>query len=143
MDEREFLLRLALDHWRSVYGLAVDDREFDIRSMTKHVDFDLAYEIQSIRVDDQFRIHLYLNIGQIDRIDHSFIGVSPNQSSGTLDDEQYVLMGSVDDRHRLSDGYTWGVLDWAPDRTSVVIQESGALVTYENGDLIVLATGTM
>lgn len=138
MPEREFLIRLAIDHWRSVYGDRIDYDDVDIRSFTKNYMYALAYEVFSVRDDDQFRIHMYLNFAPNEGIYHSYLGVTPSQDNGTLEDEQYVLLGNVDNVLHAADGYMWGWLDPDPTRDRLLLLESGFPVSLENGELIAL-----
>lgn len=137
MTERQFLINLAITHYRARYGISVDVNDVDIKSVPKHMYHDLAYEVYSIRTDDQFRIHMYLDIRDIDRIHHDYLGVSPDMLSGNLEDEQFVFLGYVDRAHS-AEGYMWRWLDPSLEASNAILTESGDIIITESGEHLVL-----
>lgn len=93
--EKQFLIDLALDQFKSQFGIDLNRERCDIRSIRPSYQSTHGYEVDTMREDDHVRIRLYFNLGQIDQFKPLRLEVDESIHKETLGDEIYAMVGTV------------------------------------------------
>lgn len=103
MNEKTFIISMALDKYNSQFGTKFQAKNFEIFSIDPNIYYEKAYEIYSTRVDDYLRLRVYFNISDKDFLGPYRLEVTgPAQTAG-LGDEVFVAIGTFD-KYYLDEG---------------------------------------
>jgi hypothetical protein len=94
----EYLSKFAIEAYNLKYGQSLDYKNCGIASLRTSYGYKYGYRIDTLRGDDTVVIHLYFNIGPVNRVDIVRVEVIKDQyDTEALGDEIYVVTGEIFD----------------------------------------------
>lgn len=142
MTEREFIIQLAVNSFNAQYNASIRLSECDAKSIQPNGYSAIAYEVYTVRQDDNVRIRLYLNFGHHDRMGEYRLEVDGSDAVGRLGDEVYVALGFVDVFYRDSGLYKFHWMGVDLTSWNIFITEDGQpFINEETGEYFLTETG--
>lgn len=140
LTEREFLIQLALGQYNQQYGRNFQAADFDIMSIDQRVNFDLSYEIFTVRLDDHLRLRVHLLLSDGDGLGPYRVESDGTDGVQTLTDEIFVALGRVDQYYKDSGVYKFNPI--YPDEAllPVIHDEHWQPIQDESGEYILEET---
>ena len=125
MNERRFLIQLAVYAFNQQYNRDLKVHDCDIKSIPPNQFSTIAYEVFTVRLDDYVRLRLYLEYGDYDNLGRYRLEVDGTDGLGILGDEVYVTSGFVDRYYRESGLYKFGWLGVDISTWNILMDEQG------------------
>jgi hypothetical protein len=138
MTEALFLITLAVNAFNEQYQKSFTPEDFCIFSITPAPNFNLGYEVVTIRDGDFVRIHMYLNIGRFDTLSPYRLEVNYPSYSNALGDEVYVTLGEIDRYYQDSGLYKFNSINTCGITLNVLATEEGEPFADENGEFFII-----
>lgn len=146
MDQREFLIKATLRAFNEQYHRDYKYEDFDIVSI-HHTYYKYAYEVYTIRDDDNVRLRLYFSLGPVTRIGRFKLHEATQTHLGN-GDEIYASYGVIGDdffAYSHSIGKITRDVNFLPadfEQMAVVKLESGFPLLLEDGSYLHLEIAT-
>lgn len=140
MNEKQFLITLAIRSYNEQYGKDFRPDECDIRSIQTRQRYDRSYEIRTNREDDFTRIHLHLNFGDTDKLYPYRVELDHAVANGTsnLQDELFVSEGVIDSYYKNEGIYKFRRLEFDDYLSNILLMEDDTPLFLENNEQILL-----
>jgi len=140
MNEKQFLITLAIRSYNEQYGRDFRPDECDIRSIATRERYDRSYEIRTNREDDFTRMHIHLIFGDTDKLYPYRVELDAAVRTGTdnLQDELFVAEGVVDRYYQNEGVYKFRPLEYDDYLTNILLMEDGTPLFLENNEQILL-----
>lgn len=141
MNEKTFLISLALTKFCSQYNTVLNVGDFEIKTIPLNYNSILAYEIFSRAINTYTRLRIYLNVGSVDTLGPYSLEVDSSDHVGELGDEVFVTNGIIDEARIKSNTYPFNYFFNGLDNENVLITEdSFAFITEDNNNYFALET---
>ena len=143
VSEKKFLKDFALRQFNHQRGLTGSSRiraeDCDIFSIHPPDGFRYGYEIFTNKIADNFRLHIYFNLGRQDILSPFELRLSQPYFNGTLGDEVWVAGGMFDTAYTYYQGYRleWLYLD--PSLIPIILLHDRSPLLLENGQYLILS----
>lgn len=131
-SEREFLIDLALHDFNQQYKKNIKSEVCAIRSIRPAYGTKYGYEIDTIRTDDYVRLRMYFNLEGINKFKPYRLEVDDTLAPGTLDDEVYVTIGTINPYYLDAGIYKFRWLNEDLNRYKFLMYVSGNVVETIN-----------
>lgn len=141
MNEREFLIFLAIQQYNYQYNMHLTIADCDVMSIQPGVGSELGYEVTTVRLDDYVRLRIYLNIEDRDMLAPYTLDNSEGTATAKLGDEVFVAYGKVDRCHIYDNNYKFRWLGNDIGRLNILLTEDGAPLITEDGGYLLLEDG--
>ena len=138
MNERDFLINLALGSYNSQYGQTFDSAYFDVFSIQPQVGYNVAYEIYSVRQDDFLRLRVYFAFTNSDGLENYRLEVDNSNYDNELGNEIFVAYGTIDSYYKENGIYKFGWLGQDETRWGAILLEDDTSILLENGEVLLL-----
>lgn len=138
MNEKLFIIKLALKGFQEQYGVVLQPENFNVQSLPNNQFSDRAYEVYSISDADFLRLRLYLTFDRKDSKAAYRLEVDGSDHTNELGDEVYVSEGFVDQFYYLQGINRFLPLDPQTDVALSLASESDDIITSEDGDSILV-----
>jgi hypothetical protein len=133
INEKLFLITLAVNNFNIQYGTKYKSKDFDIKSVPPNAGADRAYEIASISVEDFLRLRMYLTFGTMDNLSPYRLEVNRTHDQQEMD-PVYVTNGYIDRSYKLTDEMEFNQLDIDEANLNLFITETGEGFLAEDGN---------
>lgn len=134
--ESMFLRRMAIREFNFQYHKKIDPTLCDIKSISPGYKCSHGYEIESLREGDNFRIRLYFNLGDNDQLLPYRLETDDSFSKGSLGDEVYVTIGTINQYYVDSGEYRFRTLSSVEDETNMLHFMNGEVFQTIDGRIL-------
>lgn len=142
MDERQFLIQLAIDAFNAQFAFNYNTSDFDIKAVDSGNYNRCGFEVFTTTTTDFLRLRLYAQFGNINHVGDYQLNVTSPPVDGALGDEVFVADAILDSEFLYSGNnfirMSCPELGIDPTRYDVLSDESGDILTLEDGSEILL-----
>lgn len=136
--EKQFLIGLAIGQFNRQYNKNFHINECDIKSIPPRPFTDRGYEINTLRLDDMVRLHMYVTFGGTRTMGEYTLEVYAPYENMSLSDETYVTYMGID-RYYIDNGiYKFRELIDDVTLVPIILLESSGALLLESGGFIEL-----
>lgn len=142
LTEKQFLIGLALRKFNEQYSRNIQVADCDIASIPLRFGFQRSYEINTVRTDDNLRLHMHIRFEGKDGLSNYRVEVDSVLtqfaiSTGTLTDEVYVSTGTIDPYYLNNDIYKFRLMnESALDNPVILIEDNFSLLLEDGFELL-------
>jgi len=141
MNEKQFIIQLAVAKFNQQYNRSLDYSDFDAMSIPNNIYSNLAYEVFSVRMDDYVRLRMYLTFDNVDILPNYRLEVDNTTVIGALGDEVFVTFGTIDRYYRDSGLYKFQTMYKDETLWDILICENDEVLSLESDEMIILEDG--
>ena len=132
--ESQFLRTLAVREFNFQYKRNIAPGLCNIKSIAPGYGCTHGYEIESLRQGDHLRMRMYFNLGELDQFQPYRLETDTTFAKGTLGDENYVMIGTVNKYYVESGTYRF--------RTMAITEDDTKLLHFMNGEVMQFMDGS-
>lgn len=137
MNEKEFLITMAVRKYNEQYARSIDPSQCDIRSIPTRQSYDRSYEIRTNRTDDYVKLNVHLNFGDFDHL-YPYRLETEGSGLGDLTDEVFVTTGTIDRYYQEQNVYKFQTLQYNDQLQLSLLLEDSTPLLAEDGTNILL-----
>ena len=126
--ESKFLRRMAIREFNFQYHKNIDPDLCNIKSIRGGYGCKYGYEIVSLREGDNLRLRMYFNLGDNDQLLPYRLETDNTFAQGSLADEVYVTIGTVNQYYVESGEYKFRTM-------TTSAEDSTKTMTFMNGEV--------
>lgn len=143
VKERALLIQMAILKYNRQFNHSFKAEDCDILSIPTRVNFDLSYEIYSVRFDDYLRLHIHLTFDNKFGLKDYRLENDGTTAAGVLGDEVFVAVGTIDRYYRDERIFRFAPIVPSEAALPVILMESSYAILGEDGDFLLLETATV
>lgn len=138
VPEKTFLKNFALRHFNFQYQNKLNADDYDIRSIDPIPNYSLGYEISLCCQVGAFRIRMFLNISNSDKLSPYQIKLHSPYKEGKIGDEYFITTGTINAAHHLYNNYALSNLTYDICFPPFLKLVDGGSIILENGGVLLL-----
>lgn len=143
LTEEQFLIQFAVKKYNEQFKKSFDPSVFEVRSIPVRYGCESSYEVSTSRLDDNLRLHIHIRFEGTDGLKpyrlevDSILSQLPN-SEGTLNDEVFVALGTIDRYYKNNGIYRFRPIGETQNQGNFLLLENGQPILLEDGTPILL-----
>lgn len=138
MNEKLFIIDLALKGFQEQYGVVLQPEDFEVQSLPNNQFSDRAYEVFSKSDADFLRLRLYLTFDRKNSKAEYRLEVDGTDHTNELGDEVYVTENFIDSFYYTSGFNRFLPLDPQNDLALSLASESDDILLSEDGESLLV-----
>lgn len=136
--EYDYIIQQAVNNFNQQFGKSFDPATFAIEAIEKRADGNFAFEVYTLRSDDQLRLRLYYTIGDGDWVGKYRLETRNPHNLVAESIEVYSALASLDNFHLENSTFSLEPFLSAPSQVDFLIQPINQPYLLENGSFIEL-----
>lgn len=132
-SEKHFLIGLALNQYNAQYKRNFKVSECDIHSIPARPFTDKGYEIITLRMGDEVRMHMFVTFGKSTIYSPYKLEIKAPYATAGLGDETYVMYAGVDAYYIEQDIYKFRDIEIDYGLLPLIWTENKKYILAENG----------
>lgn len=136
--EYEYIVKQAVSNFNNQFGKNFDPATFGIEAIQKRLDGNFAFEVYTLRADDQLRLRLYFTIANEDWVGRFRLETREPHSLIPENIEVYSALATLDNFHLENKTFSLEPFISAPSQVDFLIHPSNQPFLLENGSFIEL-----
>ena len=136
--EYDYVIKQAVDAFNRQFSRTVDPATFAIEVLERRHDGNFAFEVYTLRADDQLRLRLYFTIANEDWVGRFRLETRDPHSLIPESIEVYSALATLDNFHLENKTFSLEPFISAPSQVDFLIHPSNQPFLLENGSFIEL-----
>lgn len=136
--EYDYIIQQAVNNFNQQFGKSFDPSTFAIEVIEKRADGNFAFEVYTLRSDDQLRLRLYYTITDTDSVGKYRLETRTPHSLIPESIEVYSALATLDNFHLENRTFNLEPFLSSPSQVDFLIQPINQPFLLENGSFIEL-----